>query len=135
MVKVIFGAKSRECLKSFPVPSPGFRHKLSRLPLRQGFVLKSKTLLQAITFDEESANDAQKVTAPPKREICKIRFFCETSGKTISGRFVFFFFLEELGIFERHWQIPRQKLLPVVPLFSLYDPWRGGKRPSLCFGP
>ena len=42
---------------------------------------------------------------------------------------------EELGFFERHWQIPRRKSVPVIRLFSLYDPWRRGKRPSLCFGP
>ena len=41
--------------------------------------------------------------------------------------------LEELGIFERHWQIPRRKSLPVVRLFSLYDPWRRGKRVETCF--
>ena len=35
--------------------------------------------------------------------------------------------LEELGIFERHWQIPRRKSLPVVRLFFFYDPWRRGK--------
>ena len=35
--------------------------------------------------------------------------------------------LEELGFFERHRQIPRQKSLPVVRLFFLYDPWRRGK--------
>ena len=31
--------------------------------------------LQAITFDEEGASDAQKIAAPPKQEIGKIRFF------------------------------------------------------------
>ena len=41
--------------------------------------------------------------------------------------------LEELGIFEHHWQIPRRKSLPVVRLFSLYDPWRRGKRVEKCF--
>ena len=41
--------------------------------------------------------------------------------------------LEELGFFERHWQIPRQKLLPVVRLFSGRVPWRRGKQDGLCF--
>ena len=41
--------------------------------------------------------------------------------------------LEELRFFERHWQIPCQKLVPVVCFFSLYDPWRRGKRLILCF--
>ena len=41
--------------------------------------------------------------------------------------------LEELGIFERHWQIPRRKPVPVVRLFFLYDPWRRGKRVETCF--
>ena len=31
--------------------------------------------LQAITFDEEGASDAQNIAAPPKQEICKIRCF------------------------------------------------------------
>ena len=35
--------------------------------------------------------------------------------------------VEALGIFERHWQIPCRKSLPVVRLFFLYDPWRRGK--------
>ena len=30
---------------------------------------------------------------------------------------------EELGVFERQWQIPRQKLLPVIRLFHICDPW------------
>ena len=34
---------------------------------------------------------------------------------------------EELGIFERHWQMPRRKSLPVVCSFSLYNPWQRGK--------
>ena len=37
--------------------------------------------------------------------------------------------LEELGIFKRHWQIPRQKSSPVFSLRSLAE----GKRESLCF--
>ena len=35
--------------------------------------------------------------------------------------------LEELGIFERHWQTPRQKSSPAIRLFSVYDSWRRGK--------
>ena len=31
--------------------------------------------------------------------------------------------LKELRWFERHRHVRRQKLLPVVRLFSLYDPW------------
>ena len=36
--------------------------------------------------------------------------------------------LEELGRFERHWQVGRKKLLPVVNLFLGRLPWRRGKR-------
>ena len=32
--------------------------------------------------------------------------------------------LEELGRFERHWQVGRKKLLPVVNLFLGRLPWR-----------
>ena len=42
--------------------------------------------------------------------------------------------LEKLGDFERHWHVCRKKSLPVVPFFSLYDPWRRGKQGGLCFG-
>ena len=41
--------------------------------------------------------------------------------------------LEELGIFERHWQIPRRKSLPVVRLFFVYNPWRRGNSGTDCF--
>ena len=41
--------------------------------------------------------------------------------------------LEEQRCSECHWHLPRQKLLHVVRLFSLYDPWRRGKRLPLCF--
>ena len=50
-------------------------------------------------------------------------FFQETS---VSG---------QLGIFERQWQIARQKLLPVVHLFLGRVPWRRGKQGDLCFRP
>ena len=42
---------------------------------------------------------------------------------------------DEPGIFECHWQIRRQKLLPEVGLFLGSDPWRGGKRFNLCRKP
>ena len=41
--------------------------------------------------------------------------------------------LEELGGFERHWHVCRQKLLPVVRLFLGRVPWRRGKQGGLCF--
>ena len=41
--------------------------------------------------------------------------------------------LEELGDFERHWHVRRQKLLPVVRLFLGRVPWRRGKQGGLCF--
>ena len=41
--------------------------------------------------------------------------------------------LEELGIIERHWQIPRRTSLPIVRLFFLYDPWRRGKSGTVLF--
>ena len=41
--------------------------------------------------------------------------------------------LEELRWFERHRHVRRQKLLPVVRLFSLCDPWRRGKSGTPCF--
>ena len=40
--------------------------------------------------------------------------------------------LEELGRFERHWQVGRKKLLPVVHLFLGGLPWRSGKRRNMC---
>ena len=40
--------------------------------------------------------------------------------------------LEELGRFERHWQVGRKKLLPVVNLFLGRLPWRRGKRLNIC---
>ena len=43
--------------------------------------------------------------------------------------------LEELGTFERHWQIPRTKLLHVVRLFLRRIPWRLGKRLNMCWKP
>ena len=41
--------------------------------------------------------------------------------------------LKELRWFERHRHVRRQKSLPVVRLFSLYDPWWGGKSGTPCF--
>ena len=49
--------------------------------------------------------------------------------KSING------FLEELGLFELHWQILRRKSLPVVRLFFLYEPWRRGKSGTNDFLP
>ena len=43
--------------------------------------------------------------------------------------------LEELGGFERHQHVRREKLLPVVRLFLGRLPWRRGKQPKMCFGP
>ena len=43
--------------------------------------------------------------------------------------------LEELGMFERHWQVGRKKLLPVVNLFLGRLPWRRGKRLNMCRKP
>ena len=43
--------------------------------------------------------------------------------------------LEELGRFERHWQVGRKKLLPVVNLFLGRLPWRRGKRLNMCRKP
>ena len=40
--------------------------------------------------------------------------------------------LEEPDAFERHWQIPRKKLLPEVGLLLGRLPWRRGKRLNLC---
>ena len=42
---------------------------------------------------------------------------------------------DEPGIFERHWQIRRQKLLPEVSLFLGRLPWRRGKRLNMCRNP
>ena len=41
--------------------------------------------------------------------------------------------LEEQRQFEHHWHTRRQKLLSVVRLFSLCDPWRRGKSGTPCF--
>ena len=43
--------------------------------------------------------------------------------------------LEELWISERHWQVGRKKLLPVVNLFLGRLPWRRGKRLNMCWNP
>ena len=43
--------------------------------------------------------------------------------------------LEKLGRFERHWQVGRKKLLPVVNLFLGRLPWRRGKRLNMCWKP
>ena len=43
--------------------------------------------------------------------------------------------LEELGRFERHWQVRRKKLLPLMRLFLGRLPWRGGKRLNMCRKP
>ena len=43
--------------------------------------------------------------------------------------------LEELWISERHWQVGRKKLLPVVNLFLGRLPWRRGKRLNMCWKP
>ena len=66
-----------------------------------------------------------------------------STPKNIFRQFFFFrndFFqksgvLEELWISDRHWQIPRQKLLPVVCLFLGRVPWRRGKSGTNCFWP
>ena len=64
MVEVIFGAKSRSKtqIDSFTPSAKDRREKTNKL--------------QAMTFDEEYASDAPKITAPPKHRhaICKIRF-------------------------------------------------------------
>ena len=80
--------------------------------------------LQALVFDDESASDAQKFLAPPKLVILEKKFWqkrenikkCRKFSKKFGADFPFqkTGVSEELGIFERHWQIPRQKLLPVV---------------------
>ena len=36
--------------------------------------------------------------------------------------------LEELRIFEPHWQVELQKLLPIPRKSASYDPWRRGLR-------
>ena len=43
--------------------------------------------------------------------------------------------LEELGGFDRHWHVPRNKLLPLMRLFLGRLPWRGGKRLNMCRNP
>ena len=50
-----------------------------------------------------------------------------------SGRFQETGVLEELGGFERHWDVRRKNLLPVVRLFLGRVPWRRGKSGTNCF--
>ena len=52
------------------------------------------------------------------------RFFFQETGVS-----------DEPGIFERHWQIRRQKILPEVGLFLGRLPWRKGKRLNLSRKP
>ena len=68
------------------------------------------------TIPDISFFNTQKLCWPSRLSKCRRRSFFQES-----------FFLEELGIVECHWQIPRQKSSPVSRLFSLYDPWRRGK--------
>ena len=62
IVIVIFDSESASKIQieSF-TPSPRIVEKINEL--------------QAITFDEEYARNAQKVTAPTKQEMCKIQLF------------------------------------------------------------
>ena len=52
------------------------------------------------------------------------RFFFQETGVS-----------DEPGIFERHWQIRGEKLLPEVGLILGRLPWRRGKRLNLCRKP
>ena len=52
------------------------------------------------------------------------RFFFQLSGV-----------LEELRGPQRHWHVPRKKLLPVVRFFLGRLPWRRGKRLNMCWNP
>ena len=55
-------------LKSFSVPSLGFRHILSRLPPRQGSLPKNKRI-RGNNFLREHASDAQTRLAPLKHQV------------------------------------------------------------------
>ena len=43
--------------------------------------------------------------------------------------------LEELWFFDPSWQVGRKKLLPELPLFLGWLPWKGGKRLNMCWNP
>ena len=99
-----------------------FKTLNGRLPLKHGSD-------QAQTFPKRVSDDSRHFIFDAQKIVLGIFF------SNIWRRFFFqeSCVLEELGIFERHWQIPRRKSLPVVRLFSLYDPWRRGKRVGTCF--
>ena len=63
VIKVIFG----------PEPSP--KTRFTTFTPSPGEVSPKIRVVGAITFHDASANADKKVTAPPKREICKIQFF------------------------------------------------------------
>ena len=69
--------------------------------------------------------DAEKIFGPKFfQKILEVNFCFQETGV-----------LEELGRFERHWQVSRKKLLPVGNLFLGRLPWRRGKRLNMCRKP
>ena len=84
------------------------------------------------TWPKRVSDDSQRFIFRHRKKILDY-FFPKNFGTR-------FFFQEtgvsdEPGIFERHWQIRRQKLLPEVGLFLGRLPWRRGKRLNLCRKP
>ena len=89
----------RKSIREFPF---FFKTVNFRLPLEQGSDPR-ETLVKRIS------GDLQLFIFRPRKKMLVIfgrRFFVQKAGVS-----------EELGGFERPWQIPRQRLLPVVRLF------------------
>ena len=85
---------------------------------------------QTAVYPPRMARTAAKLWENAFRTIPDISFFDAEQnfvGKQISKKIPaqnqLVDILEELRWFERHWQMRLEKLLPVVHLFSLYDPW------------
>ena len=111
---------STKWLKSFSVPSLGFRHILSHLPLLQGSLPKNKGSW-GNNFSRRTCLRGLKNHSPFKTSL----FWKKNWPPKIF--FDVSLVLEERASFQRLWQIDREKLLPVVRLFFHYEPWWRGK--------
>ena len=94
---------------------------------RSAFTAFKMRKFQTAVYPPRMAPIGAKLWENAFQTICNISFF--DVGKKIGD-----FFCAKFWWFELQWHVRRQKSLPEVGLFSLYDPWRRGKRLNLCFG-